>query len=63
MVLRAYFDEGGTHQGSPFTCLAGYLFQPEKDAGFPGQWGAAEAQKLAPPGGWEDPAMNETSDF
>ena len=30
----------------------------------PGQWGPAEAQKLAPPGGgWDDPRMNEPSTF
>lgn len=26
-VMEAYFDESGTHDGSPFVCVAGYLFQ------------------------------------
>jgi glucose-6-phosphate 1-dehydrogenase len=29
----------------------------------PGQWGPAEAQNLAPPGGWDDPATNSSSTF
>jgi len=29
----------------------------------PGRWGPAEAQKLAPPGGWDDPTTNEPSSF
>jgi len=29
----------------------------------PGQWGPADAQSLAPPGGWDNPASNETSEF
>jgi glucose-6-phosphate 1-dehydrogenase len=29
----------------------------------PGQWGPAEAQKLAPPGGWDDPAATEPTTF
>ena len=39
MVLRGYFDEGGTHKGSPVTCVAGYLFFPEKGLAFPDKWG------------------------
>lgn len=31
MMIRAYFDESGTHAGSPLTCVAGYLFQ-DRDA-------------------------------
>jgi glucose-6-phosphate 1-dehydrogenase len=27
----------------------------------PGQWGPAGAQRLTPPGGWDDPAMNDSS--
>jgi hypothetical protein len=26
-VMEAYFDESGTHEGSPFVCVAGYLFE------------------------------------
>ena len=26
-VMEAYFDESGTHDGSPFVCVTGYLFQ------------------------------------
>ena len=29
----------------------------------PGQWGPSEAQNLAPPGGWDDPATNSSSTF
>ena len=29
----------------------------------PGQWGPAESQALAPPGGWDDPSMTEPSTF
>ncbi len=31
MMIRAYFDESGTHVGSPLTCVAGYLFK-DRDA-------------------------------
>jgi len=40
MVLNGYFDEGGTHQGSLITCVAGYLFYPEKGLVFPDKWAA-----------------------
>ena len=26
-VMEAYFDESGTHEGSPIVCVAGYLFE------------------------------------
>jgi Protein of unknown function (DUF3800) len=26
-IMEAYFDESGTHAGSPFLCVAGYLFK------------------------------------
>jgi hypothetical protein len=29
-LVTAYFDESGTHAGSPFLCLAGYLFEEDK---------------------------------
>ena len=29
----------------------------------PGQWGPAQEEQLTPPGGWDDPATNETSTF
>src|SRR5256885_6054745 len=29
----------------------------------PGQWGPAEAQRVAPPDGWDHPATNESSKF
>ena len=25
--MEAYFDESGTHEGSPLVCVAGYLFE------------------------------------
>lgn len=49
-MIRAYFDEGGTHRGSPFTCVAGYLFHHEGDTAFPGQWNAALSTAGLPPG-------------
>jgi hypothetical protein len=29
-LLEAYFDESGTHDGSPVMCIAGYLFQKDR---------------------------------
>jgi hypothetical protein len=26
-IMEAYFDESGTHEGSPDICVAGYLFE------------------------------------
>lgn len=26
-IIEAYFDESGTHEGSPDICIAGYLFE------------------------------------
>jgi hypothetical protein len=30
MMMEAYFDESGTHQGSPVICVAGYLLTAEQ---------------------------------
>ena len=30
MMMEAYFDESGTHHGSPVMCVAGYLFAAEQ---------------------------------
>jgi hypothetical protein len=29
-MMQAYFDESGTHDGSPVMCLAGYLFEKDR---------------------------------
>jgi hypothetical protein len=29
-MLRAYFDESGTHKGAPALCIAGYVAEPEQ---------------------------------
>ncbi len=35
---EAYFDESGTHSGSPIMCVAGYLFSPEQCRRFDQEW-------------------------
>jgi len=30
LMMEAYFDESGTHQGSPVMCVAGYLFDSDQ---------------------------------
>jgi hypothetical protein len=39
-VLDAYLDESGTHDGSPLTCSAGYVFSHEGCAEFGKEWNA-----------------------
>src|ERR1700686_2693669 len=39
-LVEAYFDESGTHQGSPIMCVAGYLFSPEQCKRFSEEWSA-----------------------
>ena len=39
MMLGAYFDESGTHQGSPITCVAGYVFKRQDALRFSRSWG------------------------
>jgi hypothetical protein len=36
--LEAYFDESGSHSGSPVLCVAGYLFEKEKCRQFDLEW-------------------------
>jgi len=38
VVMEAYFDESGTHDGSPFVCVAGYLFQKGNAATLDTEW-------------------------
>ena len=38
--IEAYFDESGTHAGSPFLCVAGYLFEATSRRNFDGEWRA-----------------------
>lgn len=37
-VMEAYFDESGTHEGSPFVCVAGYLFEKGNAADLDAKW-------------------------
>src|SRR5580704_8258852 len=39
MTMEAYFDESGTHQGSPVMCVAGYLFAAEQALHLSREWG------------------------
>lgn len=39
-AIEAYFDESGTHAGSPFLCVAGYLFEAKACVRFDAQWRA-----------------------
>ena len=36
--MEAYFDESGTHKGSPFVCVAGYLFEKGNAAALDAAW-------------------------
>ena len=37
-TIEAYFDESGTHAGSPFLCVAGYLFESRNCREFDADW-------------------------
>lgn len=37
-MMEAYFDESGTHSGSPAMCVAGYLFDAEQCRLFDDEW-------------------------
>ena len=39
-LMEAYFDESGTHEGSPFVCVAGYLFEKGNAAALNADWRA-----------------------
>jgi hypothetical protein len=41
VMLRAYFDESGTHEGAPALIVAGYLFEPESCVTLEREWSAA----------------------
>lgn len=38
MVMHAYFDESGSHAGSPVICVAGYLFQADQAVRLDEEW-------------------------
>jgi hypothetical protein len=40
MAITAYFDESGTHEGSPILVVAGYISTTEKWDRFNGEWDA-----------------------
>lgn len=40
-VAEAYFDESGTHDGAPFICVAGYIFEAEAAREFSAKWNSA----------------------
>ncbi len=37
-ILKGYFDESGTHDGSRFVCVAGYVFTNENSAAMEAEW-------------------------
>jgi Protein of unknown function (DUF3800) len=37
-LVEAYFDESGTHAGSPFLCIAGYIFEKSKAENLGVEW-------------------------
>lgn len=37
-LMEAYFDESGTHEGSPFVCVAGYLFEKSNATALDTAW-------------------------
>jgi hypothetical protein len=39
--MEAYFDESGTHDGSPISCVSGYLFNPRNARKLCKEWKAA----------------------
>lgn len=49
MVLDGFFDETGTHKGSPVTCVGGYLFTPEQAVTLSQKWTAALNRPDLPP--------------
>ncbi len=38
MMVNAYFDESGTHAGSPVVCVAGYLYEAEQARRLDDEW-------------------------
>jgi hypothetical protein len=40
VMLQAYFDESGTHEGADVTCVAGYVFESDQCVRFDGEWRA-----------------------
>ena len=38
MTLTAVFDETGTHCGTSFTCVGGYVFDQDGERGFTEKW-------------------------
>jgi hypothetical protein len=38
LTLKAFFDETGTHRGSPVTCMGGYVFDEHGEDQFSAEW-------------------------
>ena len=38
IVLNGYFDDSGSHEGAELTCMAGYVFEPDKAIDFEKAW-------------------------
>jgi hypothetical protein len=49
-VMEAYFDESGTHSGSPVMCVSGCLFNPRNCRKLIKEW-RAELAKIPSPEG------------
>jgi hypothetical protein len=43
LMVQAFFDESGTHDGAIVTCVAGYLFEPDQCLRFDDEWREALA--------------------
>ena len=40
-LMEVYFDESGSHDGSPFLCVAGYLVESERAKAMTSEWNEA----------------------
>src|SRR5437764_1233786 len=38
LMIEAYFDESGTHHGSPIMCVAGYLIEADQCRRLQAEW-------------------------
>jgi hypothetical protein len=47
-MIEAYFDESGTHHGSPLMCVAGYVIEAEQRRHFQQEWDAILAKHGIP---------------
>jgi hypothetical protein len=48
LMIEAYFDESGTHHGSPLMCVAGYLIESDQCRRFQAEWEAVLSRHGVP---------------